>query len=486
MKYLFIFFILINSFAMSQYKDFTNQINNSYENFRETSLNNRRFKHSDIKPLIENLKNNKLFSVKQVGTSAQKREIYLISLGTGPTKIFLWSQMHGDEPTATMAIFDLFNFFAGNNQFDSVKNEILNNCTIYFMPMVNPDGAEVFERRNLYQIDLNRDAERLQSPESKILKDIFDSLKADFGFNLHDQSIYYSAGRTFKSAAISFLAPATNYDKTITPGRYRAIQVICQMAEVLEDFIPGHIGRYNDDFEPRAFGDNFQRWGTSTILIETGGWKDDPEKQFLRKLNFLILLNAFRSIAEREYEKVNAALYENIPFNEKDNIMDMILRNVSMKIDGKNIVADIGINRTEVNIDSSRNFRSSGRVADIGDLSVYSAYDDFDFSGLEITKGKTYDKPLKSPSELQSLDLFDVLRQGYTNIICDFPVKDGFTNLPINFVSNFEQNSGVIKVEEHANFYISDKGTIKFVILNGSLIEITNPHLENISGEVIR
>jgi hypothetical protein len=257
------------------------------------------------------------------------------------------------------------------------------------------------------------------------------------------------------------------------------------MTEVLEDFVPGHIGRYNDDFEPRAFGDNFQRWGTSTILIETGGWKDDPEKQFLRKLNFLILLSSFRSIAEREYENVNAELYENIPFNEKDNIMDLILRNVSLNIDGKNIIADIGINRTEINIDSSRNYRYSGRVADIGDLSVYSAYDDFDFNGMEIFKGKTYDKRLKSPSELQNMDLIDLLRRGYTNIICDFQVKDGFTNLPINFVSNFGQNSSVIREEDPANFYISDKGTIKFVILNGSMIEITNPHLDNISGEVI-
>ena len=55
------------------------------------------------------------------------------------------------------------------------------------------------------------------------------------------------------------------------------------MEKVLSDFIPGHIGRYSDDYEPRAFGDNFQTWGTSTILIETGGWKGDPEKQFLRK-----------------------------------------------------------------------------------------------------------------------------------------------------------------------------------------------------------
>ena len=218
-KYFLLSTILLNSLIMPQQKSFINQLDSSYKNFREESLTKRRFKHSDIKPLIENLSNNNLFTVNLLGNSVQGREIYLISLGTGKIKVFLWSQMHGDEPTATMALFDIFNFFSDSTQFKDFKNEVLSKLTLYFIPMVNPDGAEVFERRNAFQIDINRDAEKEQSPESKILKETFDSLKADFGFNLHDQSIYYSAGRTSKSAAISFLAPATNFENTINPVR---------------------------------------------------------------------------------------------------------------------------------------------------------------------------------------------------------------------------------------------------------------------------
>ena len=44
------------------------------------------------------------------------------------------------------------------------------------------------------------------------------------------------------------------------------------------------MGRYSDEFEPRAFGDNIQKWGTNTILIESGGIFGDEEKQYLRKL----------------------------------------------------------------------------------------------------------------------------------------------------------------------------------------------------------
>ncbi len=217
-KYLLSFLLLCGT-TMAQEIDFANRLYFDYQNYREASLTDRRFKHSDIEPLINKLKDINIFEVNKAGESAQGRSIYLIKLGHGPTKVFLWSQMHGDESTATMALFDIFNFFSVNDVYNDIRHEILSKVTLYFMPMVNPDGAEVFQRRNDFGIDINRDAARLQSPESKILMDTYDSLKADFGFNLHDQSIYYSAGHSFKSATLSFLAPAFNYEKDLNPVR---------------------------------------------------------------------------------------------------------------------------------------------------------------------------------------------------------------------------------------------------------------------------
>ena len=74
--------------------------------------------------------------------------------------------MHGNEPTATQAIFDILNFF-NSPDFNAEKTAILSNLTVHFLPMLNPDGAELFQRRNLLGVDINRDALRLQSPESK-------------------------------------------------------------------------------------------------------------------------------------------------------------------------------------------------------------------------------------------------------------------------------------------------------------------------------
>ena len=230
--------ILLTGIIMAQEKELAWNLYYSYENFKEQSLTNRRFKHSDIVPLIEQLKNINIFKVDKVGKSVEGRDIYLISIGNGKTKVFLWSQMHGDEPTATAALFDMFNFFSSENEFADFKKFLLSNLSIYFIPMLNPDGAEQFQRRNIFEIDLNRDVLRQQTPEAKILKEVFDSLKADFGFNLHDQGRNYSAGYSLNPASISFLAPAPNYEKSLTQPRENAMKLIGNMVNILNEFIP--------------------------------------------------------------------------------------------------------------------------------------------------------------------------------------------------------------------------------------------------------
>lgn len=471
---------------MDQYKEFAGSLNNNYQKYREESLVRRRFKHSEILPLINGLKENALFTVKQTGSSAQGREIYLISLGKGKTKVFLWSQMHGDESTATMALFDICNFFMGSDQLDDFRKDILNNLTIYFIPMVNPDGAELFERRNSMQIDINRDALKQQSPEAKILTDTFNSLKADFGFNLHDQSIYYSAGRTANSASVSFLAPPADYDKSVSPVRRKSMQLIGFIGNILKDFIPGHIGRYTDDYEPRAFGDTFQSLGTSTVLVETGGWKNDPEKQFLRKLSFIILLASFKAIAEKTYLNEDPASYEKIPFNQENNMMDLILRNLVFRIDGRSMKADIGINRTEFTDSSAKSYYCIGRVADLGDLSVFGGYEDYDMEGMEISVGKTFEQEITSLSELSGLDFKELYSRGCTNVDAGFAVEKKYSEFPVNIRLKKETVKDKIRVEDPANFIISQKGSVKFVVINGYLVDIKGSSQKNINGEVFR
>ncbi len=71
----------------------------------------------------------------------------------------------------------LLNTFNNTNEV-WVKN-ILRECTIHIIPMLNPDGAEVFTRVNSDKIDLNRDAVAKIAIESKILRNFLDNFQPD-------------------------------------------------------------------------------------------------------------------------------------------------------------------------------------------------------------------------------------------------------------------------------------------------------------------
>lgn len=475
--------IIISETIMPQNYDFEQHLYQSYDRYRENSLTHRRFKHSDIMPLINKLKNKDGFKVKVVGKSVEGRELNLITIGKGKTKVYMWSQMHGDEPTATAALFDIFNFINApeNKDFCDVLFE---HVTLYFLPMVNPDGAERFKRRNFYDIDLNRDAARLQCPEAIILKSVFDSLKADFGFNLHDQGHRYSVGNSFRTASISFLAPAFNYAKDFDSVRNKAVQLIGNMYNSLSQFIPGHIAKYSDEYEPRAFGDNFQKWGTSTILIESGGWKDDPERQFIRKLNFIVLLSAFKSIAEESYKETSTDVYESIPFND-NYIFDLILRNLTLKSGKQKIKIDVGINLDEYEVPNEKTIYYRSHVEDLGDLSTYYGYNDYDFSGYTIEQASVYDKKAFTLKNLRDYDFTDLYSKGFSTVLVKKLPEERYSKFPINLALKGKIDT-TINIGEPANFILKKDNKISYIIINGFLQKIEKNRKFEGNGMIIR
>ena len=475
----FFYFLLITLFpviGMSQEISFAQNLYNTYESYREPSLNSRRITHANILPLIEKLHHNSKFVVHKLGESVEKRELFLIKIGTGKTKIFLWSQMHGDESTATMALFDIFNFFSANDYLNETRERILRETTIYVLPMVNPDGAEAFQRRNILEIDLNRDASRLVSPEAVILMNTFDSLNADFGFNLHDQKTTYSVGKDYKQATLSFLAPAFNFEKDMSERRGRAEKLIGVMDNVLQQFIPGHIAKYSDDYEPRAFGDTFQKKGTSTILIESGGWKDDIEKQFIRKLNFIAMLSAFLSISNETYAEIPANTYNAIPMND-NHLFNLLLTNITVEKYGLSFPLDIAINTAEQKVDSERKFTISGAIEDLGDLSGFHGIEEMDCTGLTFKDGKVYPKTIKTKAELASLDFQKLIDEGVLflpvekELLSSYSRSPSQEKYPLRFVeaTDFQFQ---LKIGEQPAFYLLKNDIPKYVVLNGSVIHL--------------
>src|SRR3990170_626409 len=134
-NFISIFILIFPMILSAQDIEFLEKVNHGYENYREKTINHRRFKHSDIKPLIKNLEK-KNFTVNKIGESAQHRDIYLVKWGNGPVKLFLWSQMHGDEPTATMALLDIFNLHDQSTRY-SVGNSSKPATLSFLAPTVD-------------------------------------------------------------------------------------------------------------------------------------------------------------------------------------------------------------------------------------------------------------------------------------------------------------------------------------------------------------
>lgn len=371
-------------------------LHDSHDVYKEKTITKRRFGYQILINRIEDLKKNSMFEVSVVAKSSEGRDIYSIKCGTGKTKVLLWSQMHGDEPTATMALADIFNFLENkkdslnqevNPALNHLKEDLLKNCTFYFVPMLNPDGAEAWTRHTTLGIDMNRDALALQTPEGQLLKQLIFDIKPDFGFNLHDKNRRYSAGQTGNLATLSFLATAYNQAEEINPIRKRAMQVIVGMNQAVQPYIPNAVGRWMSDFEPRAFGDNIQKWGTTLILIESGGYKNDPEKQYVRKLNFVSILTGLQMIAGKSYKKNGIKEYQRLPLNSRA-IYDLIIRNITIKKGEITYKADIAINREERPVTGKNYFTISSIIEEIGDMSVFFGTDEIDATGMEIISEK--------------------------------------------------------------------------------------------------
>ena len=246
-------------------------------------------------------------TVNEAGRSYANREIYQIEWGKGPLKIFMWSQMHGDEPTATSALIDMFAFLQKNKGKDWVK-KIEDTLMIRAVPMLNPDGAELFQRRNVQRIDINRDALDLKSPEARLLKQLRDDWNPAIGFNLHNQGALTTVGNSKNQAAISLLVVFGDEVKTTNPRYERNQRIVSAIISALQKFISGHIARYGDEWSPTAFGDNFSAWGTPTILVETGALYGKDE-MFLAKMNFVAFMTALNSLASGSERLQDTAPY---------------------------------------------------------------------------------------------------------------------------------------------------------------------------------
>lgn len=327
-----------------------------HKQYKQNSLFGRYITLRDIEPILMK------FSTKVIGESVLGKPIYQYTVGNGATKVFMWSQMHGNESTTTKALFDFLNLINSNEE---IGKRLIEKFTFCILPMVNPDGAELYTRENANKVDLNRDSIDLSQPESQLLRKVFDEFKPDFCFNLHDQRTIFGAGTSGLPATVSFLAPSYNEQRDVNEVRSKAMNVIAGMNTELQKYIPGQISLFDDGFNPNCIGDQFTLQGVPTILFEAGHFQNDYYREFTRKMIFISLLTGLQIINEIDVVDGNNADYFQIT---KNNIVfyDFLYKNVKINYDGKEIITNFAAQYKEELVDG--NLQLNAYIVEIGEL----------------------------------------------------------------------------------------------------------------------
>ena len=341
--------------------------NEGYNKIKEASVTGRYIAQNHLASFFET------FKAEIVGESVAGRPIHCLTLGSGKHKIMMWSQMHGNESTTTKAVLDLVNYLSEG---DGVS--ILENCTLKIIPMLNPDGAQAYTRFNANKVDLNRDAQARTQPESKVLRQLFDTFKPHFCFNLHDQRTIYNVGKTNMPATISFLAPAHDVNRTISESRSTSMRLIVAMHQSLQKVLPGQVARYDDAFNENCVGDTFQMLNTPTILFEAGHYTHDYARETTRIYIFHALVLALDCIAKERVEEFEQEDYFSIPENQK-LFFDVLVLNAYLI--NSNYDEDVGVLFVEVLRDGKVYFEP--KVEKAGSLSGFYGHETYDCSKLE-------------------------------------------------------------------------------------------------------
>ena len=361
-----------------------------YDTFRENRLTKRRFSADLWQELMAEWSTN--FAVRTIGKTQEDRPIQEISWGEGRIEIIAWSQMHGDEATATLALADIFRLLSSSGELaQDIKQKLHQKITLRIIPRLNADGAERWQRETALGIDMNRDATKQNSIEARILSAWADEIKPAFAFNLHDQNRLYSVGNSPEQTHIAFLATTGDEGGTWTPSRLRAGQICQRMLHQIQPIIPGKIAKWTDDYESRAFGDTFSSRGYGLVLLESGGAGWDLEKHSLRKLNACLLLDAFCAIADGSYSAESIEEYEALPTNERA-IVDIKIKDAPLS---STVRADVLFNLVETPMTDGR-IHYSWLVENIGDMSPFFGLTEIDGKNLHlspdssITLGENY------------------------------------------------------------------------------------------------
>jgi len=447
---------------------------------RYEQITDRRFDMEAYLTFSEELTQVNTFAIDTAGWSSEGRPIYSVRWGRGQKRVLLWARMHGDEPTAYMAMMDLFRWLQDTTRMMAFKNTLADSITLIGIPCLNPDGAVRYQRKNFMDIDINRDAAELASPEARVLRTVFDSFQPDWAMNLHDQSPYYGIRDISTEVYFSFQVPPASENGMKTPAMELAGALAGQLIEGLKQRMDASkIALYPVRYTANAFGEYFQQTGVPTLLIEAGFRWDDPEKQWLREQHWILFIELLEAIASDipKNEPGKAKVYDALPACEITQ-HDMVIENIRIPNGKKMKQADLGFRNIWQACAPDGPLRSVGYLATIGEPYALKGRQYLNGSRYTATPGMTFPDTLDDINAMLSLPLSNMAAQGFLQ----FQVTTGpdtCTVLPAFPLAINRRQGGKFTAGQVISFFMKNEdGSSSLFLHNGHVHHIDSLNID--------
>lgn len=204
-------------------------------------------------------------TLSEIGTqeslSEQGRELYVATVGTGDTAVWVQGRIHGNEPYGLDGILSVLQSLAtsGSEQWRQIREEF----TVHVIPVYNPDGSEMNIRHtilwdretdtprldgngNQQRIDLNRDwaPTAFAARESLAWYEYWTMVKPAYALDIHHQGLKRDrdTGEPITFSLGISLAPGGPTLPTIQGGAYDVLTRQMQSHVWLETKDYGFIG----------------------------------------------------------------------------------------------------------------------------------------------------------------------------------------------------------------------------------------------------
>src|SRR5215207_246031 len=123
--------------------------------------------------------------VASAGQSGEGRQLPYATVGHGPDVVWLQARIHGNELLSTEAALQMLRYLGSSGSPEAER--IRDALTVIVIPMYNPDGATANIRQSTTpnRIDLNRDWENFQQPESRAFYALWERLRPRLALDMH-------------------------------------------------------------------------------------------------------------------------------------------------------------------------------------------------------------------------------------------------------------------------------------------------------------